>query len=68
MTTLLENLAKDTDNLLGLGTVTKIESNNNVYGYLHINTKENALKVEALLNKAFTKLDVIRDELRIMVG
>lgn len=68
MKTLLQNLAKDTDNLLGLGTVTKIESNNDIYGYLHINNTENALKVEALLNKAFSKLDLFRDGLTIMVG
>ena len=63
MTTLLNNLSKETDNLLGLGTVTKIESFHNVYGYLHINTENNAKKVEELLNKAFSKLDVMRDGL-----
>ena len=56
----LNNFAKDTDKLLGLGSVEKTNLIPNVYFSFTMNTEANAIRVEKLWNKAFTKLKVVR--------
>lgn len=64
----LNNFAKTTDNLLGLGTVVNTKLIPNVYFEFELNNEKNAIEVERLWNKAFAKLNVIRNERTVTAG
>lgn len=64
----LNNFAKTTDNLLGLGTVVKTKLIPNVYFQLELNNEKNAMEVERLWNKAFSKLNIYRNGLEVIAG
>lgn len=64
----LNNFAKTTDNLLGLGTVVNTKLIPNVYFEFELNNEKNAIEVERLWNKAFSKLNVIRNERTVTAG
>ena len=64
----LNNFAKTTDNLLGLGTVVKTELMPNVYFQFELNNEKNAIEVERLWKKGFVRLKVIRNGLEVIAG
>lgn len=64
----LNNFAKKTDDLLGVGTVVNTKLIPNVYFQFELNNEKNAIEVQKLWKKTFTKLDVSRNGLEVIAG
>jgi len=64
----LNNFAKDTEKVLGIGTVVKTKLVPNVYFEFTMNNEDNAKKLEELWNKSFTHCTVSRNGLEVMAG